>query len=158
MPLLAAAFWGSVGKINTFTVLMQFGWGLVRFMHKNDSAEPGWIIVWVKITTSLRFREALWSWRETNVDFLKKMGNKQRFPLSKSDVLFTHSTTPTSSLCLLCGSVTTSHYFHLWSILTGVITPMATRGLCHVNISICRFIEHLLKQVMLFFSWKDSLF
>ena len=52
------------------------------------------------------------------------MGNEQQFPVLKSAVSLTHSSTLTSSLHGLCLSIV-------------AIVSMATRGLCHLNINIC---------------------
>lgn len=45
---------------------------------------------------------------KNNFDCLMETGNEQQFPVLKSDVLLTHSFTPTSSLCELCCSITMS--------------------------------------------------
>ncbi len=61
--------------------------------------------------------------KQNNADCPFNMGNKQRSPVLKSNVLLTHPFTPTSSLHGLCRSVATPPDFLL----------------CHLNVNICCF-------------------
>lgn len=55
------------------------------------------------------------------------------------DVLLTHLSTPTSSQCGRCRSITTSLFFLLCSRWTRVSIPAAARGCCQLNMNRCCF-------------------
>lgn len=70
-------------------------------------------------------REGLQSWlKQTNVDSRLETGSERRAPLFKSDVLFTHSSTSTSSLCRLC-------------LLIFITSSRGLNG--HLDVNICCF-------------------
>lgn len=77
------------------------------------------------------------------------MGN-ERWSLVKVQHFVVESIHQTSSLCGLCGSETTTHYFLLYSRQTRVTIPMAAGGLCHLNVNMS-------DDRYCCFSWEKSL-
>lgn len=72
----------------------------------------------------VKVRVRLWLWlKGTSVDSHKDTESEHLIPVTKSDVLLTHPTILTSSLCRLCGFLT-SHYFLICSRQTGGVNPL----------------------------------